>query len=95
VGVGEIHMKELCVYYPCMLAELQFLHYINSTQYYNYKNAVYLSGLTLQSLLIIFCTTMFNIKKFYVLSEDYIYEYVSLGWYVREQTVIIFLYSLN
>jgi hypothetical protein len=41
---GELHMKELYVHYSNMLAELQFLHYVNSIQYYNYRNAIHFSG---------------------------------------------------
>jgi len=49
-------MKELCVHYPNMFAALQFLHYINNIQYYNYRNAVHMSGFTLQILLVTVCT---------------------------------------
>ena len=73
-GGEELHMKELRVHYPNML---QSLHYIHSIQYYNYRNAVHLSRLTLQSLLVTVCAITFSIKKFYVLSKDCID--VSLG----------------
>jgi hypothetical protein len=97
VGVGgggggrELHTKELCVYYPNMLAELEFSHYINSIQYCNYRNAVDLSGLTLQSLLATFCTAKFSIKKFLRSLRGL---HLCFTW-MLEQTVILFLYSLN
>jgi len=90
-GGGELHMKELCVHYPNVLAELQFLHYIKRMQYYSYRNAFHLSGLTFQSLLVTFLSPDLVLKNstfcpriiFMLHLDD------------REQTVIIFLYSLN